>query len=102
RRFETEILSIAAGLLHGGSDAAGNLTTGGTESILMALKTARDWARAERPRVTAPEVVLPVTAHPAFDKAAHYLGLRAVYAPVGADFRVDLDAVAAALSDQTI
>src|SRR5207248_3455385 len=49
-----------------------------------------------------PEVVLPVTAHPAFDKAAHYLGLRAVYAPVGADFRVDLDAVAAALSDQTI
>jgi sphinganine-1-phosphate aldolase len=102
RRFETEVLAMTAGLLHGGPEAAGNMTTGGSESILMALKTARDWARATRPRVTAPEVVLPVTAHPAFDKAAHYLGLRAVYAPVGTDFRVDLDAVAGALGEQTI
>ena len=50
------------------------MTTGGTESILMALKTARDWARAHGPGDPA-EVVIPVTAHPAFDKAAHYLGL---------------------------
>jgi glutamate/tyrosine decarboxylase-like PLP-dependent enzyme len=102
RRFETEILETAARLLHGGPDAAGNLTTGGTESILMALKTARDWARATRPQVGAPEVVLPVSAHPAFDKAAHYLGLRLVYVPVAADFRVDLNAVEAALSERTI
>jgi glutamate/tyrosine decarboxylase-like PLP-dependent enzyme len=102
RRFETEVLAIAAGLLHGGPDAAGNMTTGGSESILMALKTARDWARAERPQVSAPEVILPVSAHPAFSKAAHYLGLRAVYAPSAADFRVDLDAVRDALSDRTV
>jgi sphinganine-1-phosphate aldolase len=102
RRFETEILGVATHLLHGGTEAAGNLTTGGSESILMALKTARDWGRAHKPSVTAPEVVLPISAHPAFDKAAHYLGLRATYVPVGADFRVDLDAVRDALSDNTI
>lgn len=100
RRFETEVLEIAADLLHGGREAAGSMTTGGTESILMALKTARDWGRAHRHG--ANEVVLPVSAHPAFDKAAHYLGLRAIYVPVGADYRVDLNGVEAALSDRTV
>jgi glutamate/tyrosine decarboxylase-like PLP-dependent enzyme len=97
RRFETEILEMAAGLFHGG---VGNMTTGGTESILMALKTARDWARAHRPG--GDEVILPVSAHPAFDKAAHYLGLRPTYVPVGADYRVDVNAVESALSPKTI
>ena len=96
RRFETEVLEMAASLLHGG---VGSMTTGGSESILMALKTARDWARAHRSG--ADEVLLPASAHPAFDKAAHYLGLKARHIPVGADFRVDLDRVEEALSDKT-
>ena len=102
RRFETEILDLASGLLHGGREAAGNLTTGGTESILMALKTARDWGRVHRPGASPAEVVIPVSAHPAFDKAAHYLGLELIYVPVGPDYRVDLDAVKDALSERTV
>jgi glutamate/tyrosine decarboxylase-like PLP-dependent enzyme len=94
RRFETEIIAMASSLLHGG---VGSMTTGGTESILMALKTARDWAKGR-----GNEVILPVSAHPAFDKAAHYLGLTLKYIPVANDFRVDLDQVEAALSDKTI
>jgi len=102
RRFETEVLEMAADLLHGGGAAAGSMTTGGSESILMALKTARDWGRATRPEVHAPEVVLPVSAHPAFHKAAHYLGLHPIYAPLGVDYRVDVAAVAGALTERTV
>ncbi len=94
-------MAITADLL-GLSEAAGNMTSGGTESILMAVKAARDWAREERPQVTAPELVLPVTAHPAFDKAAHYLGLRPIHIPVREDLRADLDAARAAITDSTI
>src|SRR5688572_8532555 len=65
RRFETEVLGFTAGLLHAPPTAAGSMTSGGTESILMALKTARDWAREHRPQASRPEVVLPVSAHPA-------------------------------------
>jgi glutamate/tyrosine decarboxylase-like PLP-dependent enzyme len=101
RRFETEVLAFVADLL-GHPDAVGSMTTGGTESILMALKTARDFARATRPDIAVPEVVLPVTVHPAFDKAAHYLGLRPIYTPVGKDFRADVDAMRAAVTDRTI
>ena len=101
KKFEAEVVAITADLL-GLSEAAGNMTSGGTESILMAVKAARDWARAERPQVTTPELVLPVTAHPAFDKAAHYLGLRVIHIPVREDLRADLDAAREAITDNTI
>ena len=101
RRFETEVLENAAQLLHG-TEAVGSMTTGGTESILMALKTARDWGRARG--ISAPEVVLPLSVHPAFDKAAHYLGLRAIYTPVlgDNDFRADVTAMRAAVGPNTV
>ena len=101
KKFEAEVVAITADLL-GFSEAAGNMTSGGTESILMAVKAARDWARAERPQVTAPELVVPVTAHPAFDKAAHYLGLKLDHIPVRDDLRADVDAARAAITDNTI
>jgi glutamate/tyrosine decarboxylase-like PLP-dependent enzyme len=102
RRMETEVLSIAASLLHGGPEAAGSMTSGGTESILMAVKTARDRARAQRPEISLPEMILPVSAHPAFEKAAHYLGVRPVRIPVRDDFRADLEAAHRALTPNTI
>ena len=101
RRMETETLAIAAELL-GDPQAVGTLTSGGTESILMAVKTARDWARAEKPHVTRPQMIVPATVHPAFHKAAHYFDVQAVVAPVGEDFRVDPQAVAELCNDQTI
>ena len=100
KRFEAEVISMTASLL-GLPSAVGNMTSGGTESILMAVKTARDWAREER-GVTAPEIVLPVTAHPAFDKAAQYLGLKAVHTPLRDDLRADPDAVRAAITPNTV
>ncbi len=67
RRFESEVLGAVAELFHGSPDAAGSMTSGGTESILMAVKAARVWARAERPDVRAPEMIIPATVHPAFE-----------------------------------
>jgi glutamate/tyrosine decarboxylase-like PLP-dependent enzyme len=68
----------------------------------MAVKTARDWARANKPEVTTPEMVLPVTAHPAFDKAGHYFAVRVVRTPVREDFTADVPALKAALTPNTI
>jgi sphinganine-1-phosphate aldolase len=93
--LENSVVGTAAALLGGG---AGMFTSGGTESCLLAVKAARD-ARSD---VDGPELVLPVTAHPAFHKAAHYLGLRVITTPVDADFRALPDAVAAAVTERTV
>jgi glutamate/tyrosine decarboxylase-like PLP-dependent enzyme len=102
-KLESEVVATVAELLRGDGNVAGNITSGGTESILLAVKTARDWSRANRPQITAPQIVLPVTAHPAFHKAAHYLGLEVVVTPVDTTgFRADLDAFAAAMGPNAI
>ncbi|WP_309894622.1 aminotransferase class V-fold PLP-dependent enzyme [Archangium sp.] len=99
RRFEAEVLAIGAELFHGDT-AAGTMTSGGTESILMAVKTARDFARAER-GITEPEMVLPASVHPAFQKAAHYFGVKAINVPLAPDFRADVAAMRAAVGPRT-
>lgn len=102
RKFETEVVCMVADLLGGKGQIAGNLTSGGTESILMAVKTARDWSRAMRPEIHAPEMILPLSAHPAFEKAAHYFGVKPVHTALRPDFRANVDAVEAAINPQTI
>ncbi|MEM6270000.1 MAG: aspartate aminotransferase family protein [Bacteroidota bacterium] len=102
RRFESEVVGMATDLLHGGRKATGTMTSGGTESILLAVKTAREWARANRPGITAPEVVIPNSAHPAFHKAFHYFGVKGVLVGVGEDYRVDMNEVRAAINENTI
>lgn len=102
RRFENEVVAMTASLLGGGSEVVGSMTSGGTESILLAVKTARDKARKERPQVTSPEMILPVTAHPAFEKAARYFDVKPVRIPVDKDFRTDVEAARAAITDKTI
>ena len=91
RRMEAEVVQMTAGLLNGPPSTVGCMTSGGTESILLAMKTWRDHARRFRPWVRRPKVVLPRSAHPAFDKAAHLLGLRLAHARLRPDGRVDLD-----------
>jgi sphinganine-1-phosphate aldolase len=104
-KFEAEVVAMTSVMLHGGTDPApavcGTVTSGGTESILLAMRTYRDVALATR-GITEPEVVLPVTAHAAFDKAAQYFGLRLVKVPVGADMRADAPAVRSALTERTV
>jgi len=100
RRLESEVLRMSAALFHGAT-AAGSLTSGGSESILMAVKTARDHGRAVR-GISAPEMVLPATAHPAFLKAAHYFGVALRIVPVDAGFRADVRAARELLSEATV
>ncbi len=101
RRLEAEVLSMGVGLLNGGPDAAGSTTSGGTESICMSVKTAREWARAER-GVDRPQMIVPASAHPAFHKAAHYFQVEPVVTPLSGDFRADVDAIRDAITDRTI
>jgi len=102
RRFETEVVAMTANMLGGGESVVGTMSSGGTESILLAVKAARDHARATRPDITAPELVMPVTGHPAWDKAAHLLDLKVVHVPVRDDFRADPAAMARACTPSTI
>lgn len=102
-RIEREVVAALLDLLRGGEGAVGNCTSGGTESIMLAVKAARDLARAVRPEIVAPEIVLPHTAHAAFHKACHYLGVRPVVTPFDpVSFRADPEAMAAAITPNTI
>jgi sphinganine-1-phosphate aldolase len=102
-RLETEVVRMVADLLRGDENVVGHITSGGTESNMLAVKTARDWARAHRPEVTQPEMVLPITAHGSFHKAAHYLGVRPVVVETDPrTFRVDPQAMRAAITPNTI
>ena len=71
KKFEDEVVDWTLDLLHAPPAATGVMTSGGTESLFLALAAARDWARATRPSITRPEIVIPWSAHPAFDKKAH-------------------------------
>ena len=102
-KFENELVAMAAAHAGGGEKAAGSFTSGGTESILLAVKTARDYYRFVRPEITAPEMILPVTGHAAFHKAARYFDVRVVPAEVDpATFRADPEAVRRAVTENTI
>ena len=101
-KMETEVVSIITALSGGDDETVGNLTSGGTESIFMALKAARDWARETYPRIEKPEMVVPVTAHPAWNKAAHYLGLKIIMTPVKDDLRADVAAIKDAITNNTV
>jgi sphinganine-1-phosphate aldolase len=102
-RFENEVVGMARNHLRGGPDVVGHFTSGGTESCMMAVKSARDRARELRPDLERPTMVLPVTAHPAFHKGAHYFGVDVVTVPVDTDtWKVDPGVMAAAVDDRTI
>ncbi len=101
--IETDLAAMAAAHLNGDGDVVGNFTSGGTESIMLAVKAAREHAREHHPEITAPEMVLPVTAHAAFHKAGHYLGVKPVVTDVDpVTFKADPAATAAAITPDTI
>ncbi|MFX8723607.1 aspartate aminotransferase family protein, partial [Acinetobacter baumannii] len=91
--FENDVVNMGLALLNGGPDALGAMTTGGTESIFLAVKAARDRARARNSGLGTPEILMAQTAHPAFDKAAHFLGLTTRRLPVRPDFTADPEAM---------
>ena len=98
--IQSEVVGWTADLLHGDT-AAGFLTSGGTESILCAVKASRDRALSER-NVTAPEMIVAESAHAAFHKAAHLFGLTLHKVPVLSDWRADVAAMAELVSERTV
>jgi glutamate/tyrosine decarboxylase-like PLP-dependent enzyme len=101
-KFEAEIVAMTANMLGGaGQDIHGTVSSGGTESIMLAMKTYRDWAR-EKKWITRPEMIVPVTAHAAFDKASQYFNIKTIHIPVDKDFRADVKAARRAISRNTI
>ncbi|RLE16894.1 MAG: aspartate aminotransferase family protein [Actinobacteria bacterium] len=102
-KFEAEVVAMTADMLgariaaRAGDEIVGTVTSGGTESIIMAMKAYRD-----RAGVAKPEMVLPDSAHVAFDKAAAYFGYTQIRVPVAGDFRADVDAMANAMTKRTI
>jgi glutamate/tyrosine decarboxylase-like PLP-dependent enzyme len=101
RTMEEEVCAMTAGLLHAPEGFGGAMTSGGTESILMAVKSARDRARAEK-GIERPRALIPYSAHPAFAKACKVLGLELVQVPLDTDKRADVGAAAKLIGDDTV
>jgi glutamate/tyrosine decarboxylase-like PLP-dependent enzyme len=105
--MQHDIVTITTGLLGGDRRPAGSsgirgyLTSGGTESLLQATRTARDWGRAER-GIDRPNMVLATSAHAAFAKASHYFDVESRRVPVLPDGSADTDAMADAIDDRTV
>ena len=102
-KVETDVVRAVIHLLRGDLNAVGHLTSGGTESIMLAVKTARDKARAEHPEIAQPEMILPKTAHAPFHKAAHYLSVRPVIVDIDPQtFKVRAEDMRAAITQNTV
>jgi glutamate/tyrosine decarboxylase-like PLP-dependent enzyme len=106
-KFEAEIVAMTARMLGAEpgvgdpeGEFCGTVSSGGTESILLAMKAYRDWAR-ERRGIRRAEIVTPVTAHAAFEKAARYFDMKLVQVPVDAGYGADVDAVRRATTRNT-
>jgi len=97
-RMENDLVGVGLRLLDAPDGAVGTVTSGGTESVLLAVQGARD----SRPDVTGPVMVVPSTRHAAFDKAAHYFGVEKRVVPVGPGFRADVAATEAALDERVV
>jgi len=102
KRFEDELIDMVSALFHGNENTVGTVTSGGTESIFLAVKSARDWARSNRSITGTPEIVAPQTAHPGFDRTAQYLGLKVIRVPVESDFTADVHTISDTVTENTI
>lgn len=101
KKLENEIISATADILNGTEEVCGVVTSGGTESCLMAVKTYRDMARDQR-RVRKPEMILPETAHVAWFKASEYFGVKIRLVPLLDDLTLDLKKLRKLINRNTV
>ncbi|MGE0713893.1 MAG: aspartate aminotransferase family protein [Alphaproteobacteria bacterium] len=102
KKLEDDVLGMGLDLLKAPPGGAASFTSGGSESIFLAMLAARNWAREEK-GIDRPTAVLPRTAHPTFDRAAHYLGVKVIRVPTTRnDFRADVAAIERALTPETV
>ncbi len=99
--IQSEVVRWTAGLLHGPASAAGFMTSGGTESILCAVLAARERGRKER-GITQPHMIVAESAHAAFHKAAHIYGIGLSKTKVNPDWTADTQAMADAITPDTV
>ncbi|KAL6487085.1 hypothetical protein MHYP_G00037110 [Metynnis hypsauchen] len=100
RKMEAEVVRMTCSLFNGGPDSCGTVTSGGTESILMACKAYRDLAYEQG--IKYPEIIAPVSVHAAFDKAAHYFGMKLIHVPLDKKtMKADVKAMKRAISKNT-
>ncbi|CAH3170637.1 unnamed protein product [Porites lobata] len=101
RKMEAEVVQMCVNMFKGGKEACGTMTSGGTESLLLACKSYRDWAYDRG--IKRPEIVAPVSVHAAFDKAAHYFNMKLVHVPVDEKTRrCNMKAMKKAITKNTI
>ncbi len=105
-KMEAEIVSMVATMLGKGQttdnkDVVGTVTSGGTESILLAMKTYRDRALEEK-GIEYPEMIVATTAHAAFDKASQYFGIKMVRVGIDENFRMNVKEAKQAINRNTI
>ena len=104
-KLEAEIIAMTSDMLNGDAlsegDTNGLVTSGGTESLVTAMLTYREWGRDVK-GIDHPQIILPVTAHPAHDKAMHYFGIEPIKAPVTDEYVVDLDFVREHIGPNTV
>lgn len=101
KKMETDVISATADILNGTDEVCGVVTSGGTESCLMAVKTYRDMAR-DRRRVRKPEMIMPATAHVAWFKASEYFGVKIRLVPLTADFTPNLKKMKRMINRNTV
>jgi glutamate/tyrosine decarboxylase-like PLP-dependent enzyme len=102
-RFENEIVATSIAHMQGDEHCVGNFTSGGTESCMLAVKTARDYIRDKKELSGKPNLVVPVTAHAAFHKAAHYYDMELRLVEVDTDsFMAIPEKMAAAVDENTV
>lgn len=101
-KLETAVVEYCLQLFNHDQTGAGLFTSGGTESIFLAVKSARERAKAQNPQIKNPTIVMPVSAHAAFSKAAYYMGLETTRVPIGPDFRADIVELRDAIDESTI
>lgn len=89
KKFETDVISATADILNGTEEVCGVVTSGGTESCLMAVKAYRDMAKETR-GITSPEMVMPESAHVAWFKASEYFGVKIRLVPLLDDLTPDM------------
>lgn len=108
-KYEGEIIAMTLDIFNGDAvnkrkpeqKACGSLTTGGTDSIYQSVYAHREWG-LDKKGITQPEIVLPITAHPAFFKSAHYLNLKAVTAKVDANYQADVNDIESKITPNTV
>lgn len=103
KQMENDIIDMALGLFSAPDNASGFMSTGGTESIVLAIQACRNWTRSQRGNQEhRGNLVVPESIHPAFEKGARLMDLEVRRVPVRADYRADVAAMEAAIDEDTI